>query len=86
MLFNAPLVLAAAVTLVAASPIELETKRTAVLPMRRSINVSSISSIVEKGKARIGKLELVKSHMCWCRLWTSVFGFTNIHAPLTDTC
>ncbi|KAL2073593.1 hypothetical protein VTL71DRAFT_10919 [Oculimacula yallundae] len=61
MLFTTPLVVAAAIGLVSASPIERETKRTAVLPLRRNINVSSFKSIVQKGQDRIAAINGVES-------------------------
>ncbi|KAH7357065.1 putative aspartic protease [Rhexocercosporidium sp. MPI-PUGE-AT-0058] len=61
MLFTSPLALAAAISLVSASPIERETKRSAVLPLRRSVNVSNFKSIVQKGQDRIAAINGVES-------------------------
>ncbi|KAH9220730.1 hypothetical protein DL95DRAFT_382653, partial [Leptodontidium sp. 2 PMI_412] len=61
MLFTTPLAIAAAISVVSASPIERETKRSAVLPLRRSINVSSFKTIVQKGQDRIAAINGVES-------------------------
>ncbi|KAK0108851.1 hypothetical protein ONS96_002691 [Cadophora gregata f. sp. sojae] len=60
MLFTTPLVIAAAISVASASPIERETKR-AVLPLRRNVNVSSIKNVVQKGQDRIAAINGVES-------------------------
>ena len=54
MLFSVTLTLAAAAA-VSASPLEIRAKK-AVLPLKHVANVSSIKNIVQKGEARIRKI------------------------------
>ena len=58
MLFSTALVAAAAVNFVSGSPAKRDTASTisAVLPLRRNINVSSIANIVSKGQNRINNI------------------------------
>lgn len=63
MLFSAVLTLAAAAA-VSASPVDIKAKKT-VLPLKQVANVSSIKNIVQKGEARIHKIngQVSSSHV-----------------------
>ncbi|CZT12017.1 related to rhizopuspepsin-2 precursor [Rhynchosporium graminicola] len=53
MLFTTLAVVAIALSSASASPTEHENKRSAVLPLRRNINISSIKNLVQSGRDRI---------------------------------